>query len=125
MQHTILVVDDDPVMHQLMEHHLGRAGYQMIIANNGREAVEMARRQHPQLILLDIAMPEMGGMTALRELKQLDETKRIPVVIATVHTDAAIQQKCEALGAAVFLSKPLDCGLLLAELKRLLAAENA
>jgi CheY-like chemotaxis protein len=125
MPHTVLVVDDDPVMHSLMEYHLERAGYQMLTASNGREAIEVASRALPQLIILDIAMPQMGGVTALRHLKQTEATKAIPVIVVTVHTDAATQRECELAGAAAFLSKPLNPAQLNIEMKRQLAGHRA
>lgn len=120
MPPTVLVVDDDPVMHQLMEHHLGRAGYQMINANNGREAVERAQRDVPHLIVLDLMMPEMGGLTVLRRLKETEATKAIPVIVLTVHTDPTTQRECELAGAAAFLAKPVNSVQLLAEMRRVL-----
>ena len=81
MPQTVLVVDDDPVMLQLMGYYLGRAGYEMINAHNGREALEMAERDLPHLIVLDLRMPEMGGLTALRQLKETVATEAIPVII--------------------------------------------
>lgn len=125
MPQTVLVVDDDLLMHDLMQHYLERAGYQMLTANNGREAIEVAQRERPQLILLDILMPEMGGVTALRRLKQTEATKAIPVIVLTVHTDATTRQECESSGAAAFIAKPLHWPDLLAQLKRLLPASDA
>ena len=68
----ILIADDDTLMHMLYRHHLERAGFQVLTATNGREALEVAARELPQLIFMDIMMPEVDGMTALRELKKAD-----------------------------------------------------
>src|SRR5678816_984206 len=76
----ILVVDDEPIVHRLLQHHLERAGYEMIGATNGREAIEMAATQSPQLIVMDVMMAEMDGLTALRSLKKEEDTKAIPVI---------------------------------------------
>ncbi|HWW00731.1 MAG TPA: response regulator [Candidatus Acidoferrum sp.] len=125
MPHTVLVVDDDPVMHPLMEHHLERAGYKMISAKNGREAIEMARRELPELIIMDVLMPEMGGLITLRQLKETEATNAIPVIIVTVHDDSTTQQECKLSGAAAFLIKPVSPTQLLAELRRLLPRSEA
>jgi len=69
MMKQILVVDDDQLMHRLFQHHLERAGYQMVSALNGREALDIVARQPPALIVMDIMMPDVDGLVALRELK--------------------------------------------------------
>jgi CheY-like chemotaxis protein len=122
MPRTVLVVDDDPVVHQVLHHFLGRNGYQMINANNGREAIALATRERPQLIILDVRMPEMGGLTALRQLKEIEATKAIPVIVVSVHVDRETRLESEASGAAVFLTKPFSPAQLLAEVRRLMPA---
>ncbi len=102
-----------------MEYHLGRAGYDVITARNGREGMELVRSTLPRLILLDIAMPEMGGVSLLRQLKQTAATRDIPIVIVTVHTDAEVQGECKAAGADAFLCKPVNPAQLLEEMQRL------
>ena len=79
MANKILIVDDDPLMHLLYKNHLEGAGYQMIMAGNGIEALAVAARELPQLIVMDVMMVRMDGMTALRELKSAEATKGIPV----------------------------------------------
>ncbi len=63
MAHTVLVVDDDPLTQRVLQHYLERAGYQMLSANNGRDAIKLARSESPQLIILDVMMPDMDGWT--------------------------------------------------------------
>jgi len=115
----ILVVDDDPLMHRLYQHHLERAGYQMVSARNGREALDAAARQPPQLIVMDIMMPDMDGLEALRELKKSDATKAIPVIIITANGHHIARKESESCGAAVFLTKPFSPMQLLTEIKRI------
>jgi len=118
----ILVVDDDPLMHRLYQHHLERAGYQMVSARNGREALDAAARQPPQLIVMDIMMPDMDGLEALRELKKSDATKAIPVIIITANGHHIARKESESCGAAVFLTKPFSPMQLLTEIKRFVPA---
>jgi len=120
MSQTILVVDDDPITQGVMQHYLGRTGYQVLTARNGREAIELAKRELPQLIILDMMMPEMGGLTALRELKEIDATRAIPVMILTVQTAPVAQLEAESSGAALFMTKPFSPAQLLGEIRRLL-----
>src|SRR3974390_146164 len=120
MPHTILVVDDDPITQRVLQHYLARTGHHILSATNGREAIDLAKRELPQLIILDVMMPEMGGLTALRQLKEIDTTKSIPVVIVTVQAAAITQLEAEASGAALFITKPFSPTQLLASIKRLL-----
>jgi len=120
MTKQILVVDDDPLMHRLFQHHLERAGYQMLSAKDGREALELAKRQPPQLIVMDIMMPDVDGLAALRELKQADATKSIPVIVITANTHNMAKKESESCGAAIFLTKPFSPAQLLTEIRRIL-----
>jgi CheY-like chemotaxis protein len=120
MAAKILVVDDEQYMQRIMRHHLTRAGYQVASAVNGREAVEKAPVEAPDLILLDIMMPEMDGLTALKKLKENDATRRIPVIMITAHAHAVTREASEAAGAAAFFTKPFSPTRLVLEIKRLL-----
>jgi CheY-like chemotaxis protein len=124
MSQKVLVVDDDPIMHRVLRHYLERGGYEILIAANGRKAIEMASSLHPDLILLDVRMPEMGGLPALRELKETPSTKAIPVIIVTVHADRTTHVESELCGAAAFLAKPFRPAELLATIQRLLPPQN-
>jgi CheY-like chemotaxis protein len=115
----ILVVDDDQLMHRLFQHHLERAGYQMVSAMNGREALEIAARQPPQLIVMDIMMPDIDGLAALRELKKADATKSVPVIMITANGHHLTRKESETCGAAIFLTKPFSPLQLLNEIRRL------
>jgi len=125
MAYKVLVVDDDPFMHRVLEQYLGRAGYQVSNARNGREALESVARGLPHLIVLDVRMEEMDGLTALRQLKEAEATKSIPVIVTTVNADYLTRLESEVSGAALFLTKPFSPAQLLAEVKRLLPATEA
>jgi len=115
----ILVVDDDPLMHRLFQHHLEKAGYQMMSAKTGREALDLAGRQPPNLIVMDIMMPDMDGLEALRELKKGDVTKAIPVIVITANGHYVARKESEQSGASVFLTKPFSPTQLLTEVRKL------
>ena len=108
MAFKVLVVDDEPYMHRLLQHHLQRAGFATIDAINGREAVDLAQRESPNLIVMDVMMAEMDGLTALKELKKSDATKSIPVIMITASAHHITQQEAETSGAALFLTKPFS-----------------
>jgi CheY-like chemotaxis protein len=117
----ILVVDDEPYMHRLMQHHLARAGYELLGARSGREALEMAPREKPDLIIMDVMMAEMDGLSALKEFKQGEATRGIPVIMLTASANALTREQSEASGAAAFFTKPFSPTKLLAEIKKLIA----
>ena len=118
--HKILVVDDDPLVHRLYQHHLQRAGCQMLSANNGQEALALAARELPDLIVLDVMMAGMDGLTVLRALKKTDTTRAIPVLVITANPHQMTQRESELSGAAGFLTKPFSPNQLLGEIRRLL-----
>jgi CheY-like chemotaxis protein len=116
----ILVVDDETFMHIFMNHHLRRAGYEVLAARDGREGLEKAALEIPDLIIMDIMMDGMDGLSALRELKNAPATRAVPVIIITTSATAVTRQEAEATGAAMFLTKPFSPTQLLGEIKRLL-----
>lgn len=120
MAYKVLVVDDDPFMHRALGQYLERAGYQVSKAHNGRQALELVARDLPDLIVMDVRMEEMDGLTALRHLKESETTKAVPVIVTTVNADHLTQLESEVSGAARFLTKPFSPAQLLAEIKRLL-----
>lgn len=121
MPHTVLVVDDDPVVHWVLGRFLGRTGAQLVRANNGHEALKRAAQDLPQLIILDVMMPDMGGFTVLRRLKNAEATKSIPVIVLTSLAQRTTQLQATASGADLFLSKPFTAAQLLAALKQFLS----
>jgi two-component system alkaline phosphatase synthesis response regulator PhoP len=122
MPQKILIVDDDPIVTMLYRPHLVRAGYTVLTASNGREALKVAAKEFPRLIVMDVLMAEMDGLTALRELKKLDRIKHAPVILtsASVGTHDATRRESELAGAALFLPKPFSPAKLVEEVQRLL-----
>jgi signal transduction histidine kinase/DNA-binding response OmpR family regulator len=102
---TVLVVDDDPTVRNLLAKTLGKEGYRVISARNGIEALVLAREHRPQAITLDVLMPQMDGWAALKELKADAQLRDIPVIIVTVLNERGM---AIPLGAADFLTKPVD-----------------
>jgi len=102
---TVLVVDDDPTVRDLLAKTLGKEGYRVILARNGIEALTLAREHRPQAITLDVLMPQMDGWGALREFKTDPQLREIPVIMVTVLNERGM---AIPLGAADFLTKPVD-----------------
>ena len=119
---TILIIDDDPTVSELMKRQLLRDSYNVIIANNGKEGIELARKIKPNLITLDILMPEMDGWSVLRTLKADPEVSKIPVVMASILDE---KNKGFSLGAADFVSKPIEKEHLISSIQTLIGkSEN-
>jgi CheY-like chemotaxis protein len=105
----VLAVDDDPAMLELLTRNLIREGYAVRTAKNGREALELAQELQPQLITLDVMMPSMDGWSVLTSLKADLTTRDIPVVVVSMVDDKGLGI---SLGAADYLTKPIDRGQL-------------
>ena len=120
----ILIVDDEPHMLRVTEFSLRRGGYQLIIGRNGREAIELADLEQPALIVMDVLMPELDGLGALRLLKQSPKTANIPVIMLTARGHVMTRQDAADSGASLFLTKPFSPNQLLTEAKRLIDAQT-
>ncbi|MCL2203146.1 MAG: response regulator [Defluviitaleaceae bacterium] len=107
IKNTILIAEDSKVaLMNLMQ--ILRNEYEIIIANNGVSAVEMAKAHKPDLILLDIIMPEMDGYETLIILKESEETEEIPVICITSMDGVADEERGLELGAADYITKPFS-----------------
>jgi signal transduction histidine kinase/DNA-binding response OmpR family regulator len=102
---TVLVIDDDPVIQDLLSAFLGKEGYQVKIAKNGADGLDRAKEIRPDVITLDVDMPEMDGWSVLSMLKADHELAHIPVIMLTMIDD---RSKGYALGAAEYIMKPVD-----------------
>ena len=101
---TVLVADDNDVAQRLCKRVLEKAGYTVLIAVDGLEAVDVAFKQHPSMILMDVAMPGIDGLEAMRRIKA--EMPTMPIVIASAHSMASDRDRFLAAGADNVLSKP-------------------
>ncbi len=120
MPAKILIVDDEPHMVRVAEFSLAKGGFELLVGRNGRQAIDIAQRLAPSLIIMDVLMPEMDGLTALRHLKQDPRTAAIPVIMITARGHVLTRQEAEESGAAVFLTKPFSPTILLQEARRLI-----
>ena len=109
-QGRILVVDDDRLVLATVAHGLAQAGYEVIDADNGDEAILLARQHRPDLALLDIRMEGMSGFDVAAYLR---DQLRIPFMFLSAFADDETLQKVKALGAVAYLVKPLDIGQIL------------
>ena len=103
---SILCVDDSPGDLKLLESTLADAGYTVTVARNGKEAVQAASQTRPDLIFMDVNMPEMDGFQATRTLSGSAETKMIPVVLVTAKDQKADRVWAQMLGVKGYITKP-------------------
>ena len=115
-----LVVDDVAENRAVVVDMLGQIGFQMVEAASGGEGLEQAQALRPDLILMDIVMPEMGGLEAARRLRQLPAQKEVPIIAVSASTSGGDQESSLAAGMNAFQPKPIDFGLLLAQIASLL-----
>ncbi len=104
----VLVVDDSRVQKVMMEEYLVDMGHQVVLANNGQEGIDLAKRERPDLILMDIIMPDINGFQAVRKIKQMQETKHIPVVMVSTKSMRVDKIWAERQGASDYITKPID-----------------
>jgi CheY-like chemotaxis protein len=122
----ILIVDDEQLMHVLYRRPLQQAGYELLTASSGQEALEVVSREAPQLIIMDIMMPGMDGLSTIRALRASEAGQKIPVIVATANLErytTAIRESQNS-GAVSFLSKPLSPARLVEEVKRFALANS-
>lgn len=112
---TLLAIDDDPTMRELMTRHLKDEGFTVVLATNGDEGLRLAREIHPDLITLDVLMPNMDGWSVLSQLKSDPALADIPVIMLTIVDD---KEMGYALGANDYLAKPIDRERLVTSLKK-------
>ena len=116
----ILIADDEVFMLRLLEMTLKKGGYEVASCRDGKEALATAAAAPPQLIVLDVMMPGLDGLGALRQLKENPATKNIPVVVLSAKGHALTKVEAELAGAALFLAKPFSPNQLLGEVKKIL-----
>lgn len=106
---TVLIVDDDPFIAKLFSEHLTGHGYEVLGAGNGEAGLDSVFQNEPDIILLDIMMPVMDGLTMLEELRK---TSQVPVIIMSAFGSPENVEKARSLGIECFLTKPFDLEVL-------------
>jgi CheY-like chemotaxis protein len=116
----ILLVEDNEMNRDMLSRRLGRKGFEVAIATDGAQGVEMARSEAPDLILMDMSLPVLDGWEATRRLKADAELARIPVIALTAHAMAGDREKALEAGCDDYDTKPIELPRLLEKITRLL-----
>ena len=110
MAHRVLIVEDEPDIRDLVVFHLEREGYQVVQSRSGPEALRLARATPPDLVLLDLMLPEMDGLEVCRRLRQDPATMALPIVMLTARGDEVDRVLGLELGADDYVVKPFSRG---------------
>ena len=105
---TIMLVEDDDLSRSLLRQLLQKSGYRVVEAGNGPEAIEVARREHPIVILMDLDLPRLDGIGATRRIREQADLREIPIVMTTAFDAPAIRAAAYDAGCNEYLVKPLD-----------------
>jgi CheY-like chemotaxis protein len=117
---TILVIDDEQGIRNLLDTLLSRKGYDVVLADSGQKGLEVFCRAHPDVVVLDLKMPGMDGLTVLQQVRRLNPTQ--PVIILTGAGTPESEQQVRALGVTEYVEKHFSLHLLEDALKRLLSS---
>jgi two-component system, cell cycle response regulator DivK len=122
---TVLVVEDFEDNRFMMRRLLEMSGYRVLEAINGEEAVEMAERERPGLILMDLSLPLLDGLAATRRIRQHESLRDVPIVAVSAHDTADFHADALAAGCNDYVTKPIDFDQLEALLGRLLPKNSS
>ncbi len=120
MKHKILLVDDEADILEFLEYNLHQEGYETATAENGREAIEIAKKFSPDLILMDVMMPEMDGIMACKEIRDIAQLKGVIIAFLTARSEDYTQIAGLDAGADDYINKPIKPRVLLSKVKALL-----
>jgi Response regulators consisting of a CheY-like receiver domain and a winged-helix DNA-binding domain len=123
MSAKVLVVEDNEMNMQLVEYLLEEGGFQILKATSGEDALQVANADVPDLILMDIHLPGMDGLTVVREMKSLEKTKRIPILALTAHAMRGDKDRFLDAGCDGYITKPIDVKTFVSSIAKYLAKE--
>ncbi len=119
----ILLVEDNEMNRDMLSRRLARKGYEVTIAIDGQQGIDMARSETPDLILMDMSLPVVDGWEATRQLKSAPETQSIPVIALTAHAMAGDREKAVEAGCNDYDIKPIELPRLLEKIEALLGGK--
>lgn len=119
-QQTILVVDDEQDLLELIEYNLKKEGFDVLTAEDGQKGIEVAREHHPSLVLLDIMMPKMDGLEVVEHMRQDEELGHIPIIFLTARGDEKTEIRGLDKGGDDYITKPISTKKLISRIKAVL-----
>jgi CheY-like chemotaxis protein len=119
----ILLVEDNEMNRDMLSRRLERRGYEVVIAVDGQQGVDLATSDHPDLILMDMSLPIIDGWEATRRLKGMEEMKGTPIIALTAHAMSGDREKALEAGCDDYDTKPIELPRLLGKIESLLGAK--
>ena len=116
---TILVVDDEPDLVELISYNLEQQGHSVLTASNGAQALQIAKSRNPDLVVLDVMMPEINGVEVAKRLRAQTETASLPIIMLTAKTDESHELDGLGAGADDYITKPFSMQVLIARINAL------
>ena len=121
----ILVVDDEAAQREIIVYNLEAAGFEVMSADNGEDAVLMVQEEHPNLVVLDWMMPKLSGLEVCRQLRSNKETKEIPIILLSARSEDVDKVRGLEIGADDYVSKPFSVVELMARINAQLRRHSA
>ena len=121
---SILLVEDDPMIRNLISRRLMIGGYEVLTASDGAQAVQRARVDRPELIVMDMGLPVLNGWQATHRIRSMPITRTIPIIALTAYAMKEDRMKCLAMGCNEYETKPVDFTRLLEKIRVLLTDHN-
>ena len=119
--HRILLAEDNEMNRDMLSRRLARYGYDVVVAENGQEAIALTASEKPDVVLMDLTMPVLDGWEATRRLRADESTAEVPIIALTAHALKEDRQRALEAGCTHFLTKPVDIKQLQATLRKVLA----
>ena len=119
----ILLIEDNEMNRDMLSRRLTRKGFHVIVAEDGRKGLELTRTEKPDLVLMDMNLPEIDGWNATKTMKHEEETKHIPVIALTSHAMAGDRERAFEAGCEEYEPKPIEFSTLLTKIHRLLPGQ--
>ncbi len=116
----VLIVDDDPIVRKLLGHYLNASGYETVYASNGLEALDALVREEVNLVLTDLNMPYMDGIELVKQMREDERLRGIPVLMVTTESDPKTKELALKSGVNGYLTKPVTSEAVTTEARRLL-----
>jgi CheY-like chemotaxis protein len=121
----VLLVEDNEMNRDMLSRRLERRGYEVVLAVDGQQGVDIARSEPPDLILMDMSLPVLDGWEATRQLKAAPETRAVPIIALTAHAMSSDRDKALAAGSDDYDTKPVELPRLLEKMEALLSPGRA
>ena len=116
----ILVIEDSPMIQEILVERLRFRNYEVVVANDGQEGIDVAKKELPDLILMDISLPIMDGWQATQHIRNIESIKNIPIIALTAHALIEDRNKSLAIGCNDFETKPINVAQLIGKINSLL-----